>query len=168
MLIRPLDSVYFRRRDIVVTIGMALLVPLFIYFAQQDGWSKQDGVAFVLFGVFLTVTRTATLLIDASLRRRTRYELQSGTLQVIRDGKLVKSIRLSELDRLSPDSVDSKGRGSAELPHIPLSDIRALSKWKVFIPAIYAGAELSVVPDVVQLCARIRAEAKVWAASELR
>jgi hypothetical protein len=160
MLIRPYPHVYLRRRDIVQTIGMIICLPVFVFLLSQNGWHGRDTLALGAFVVFITVTRVVTLAVDAKLRRHTRYELRDGGLHIFRNDNLVLTIPTGDLGQVYPGSVDGKGWGSAELPHRPLTDGRAFNQWTLLIPAFYADAELSVVPEIARVCALIRAEAK--------
>jgi hypothetical protein len=161
MLIRPYPHIYLRRRDMVQTIGMIICLPIFVYIFSQNGWSRRDTLALTVMVVLITVTRIVTLAVDAKLRRHTRYELRDGGLHIFRNNNFVTTIPIADLDRIHPDSVDGEGLGSAELPHRALTDLRAFNRWRFLIPALYADAELSVVPEIVKVCVLIRAEAKM-------
>lgn len=160
MLIRPYPHIYLRRRDMVQTMGMIICVPVVVFLFSQNGWNGRDTIALGVLVFFITVTRLATLAVDAKLRRHTRYELRDDGLHIFRNDNLVIVIPTGDLDQVYPGSVDSKGWGSAELPHRPLTDGRAFNRWTLYIPAFYADAELSVVPEIAKVCALIRAEAK--------
>jgi hypothetical protein len=159
MLIRPYPHIYLRRRDMVQTMGMIICVPIVVFLFSQNGWNGRDTIALGILVLFIIVTRLVTLAVDAKLRRHTRYELRDDGLYIFRNDNLVIVIPTGDLDQIYPGSVDGQGWGSAELPHQPLTDGRALNRWTLLIPAFYADAELSVVPEIAKVCALIRAEA---------
>lgn len=154
--IRPYPHLYLRTRDIVVTASIAAF-PIFVAIATADnGWDRREVIAIIGFSIFVIVLRCVTLAIDADLRSRTRYDLKEHTLVVVRDDTRIASFELAQLIGLRPDSVDRNGVGSVDLPRQPFKGGRGMNGWRSFVPSLYADDALTLIPDIVQLCATIR------------
>lgn len=154
--IRPYPHFYLRTRDFVVTASIAVF-PIFVAIATADnGWNRREVIAIIGFSVFAIVLRCVTLAIDADLRSRTRYELKGDALVVHRDDRMIASFELAQLLNLRPESVDRNGVGSVDLPRKPFEGGRGMNGWRSFVPSLYADDALTLVPDIVQLCATIR------------